>query len=150
MAGTEDDNSGLPLQEPSTILNGGRANGASGKSSAGFQANHSASTAAGPSRQDGQPKGQFAFGERIANRYEIVRFIGRGGWGEVYEVNDTSLNEHVALKFISPEVRSDEKTVLRFRREIQLARKITHPNICRIFDVGFHQTIRDETRCRTL
>jgi serine/threonine protein kinase/tetratricopeptide (TPR) repeat protein len=64
--------------------------------------------------------------------------------GEVYEVNDTALNEHVALKIISPEISSDERAILRFKREIQLARKITHPNVCRIFDVGYHQGERNE------
>jgi eukaryotic-like serine/threonine-protein kinase len=72
----------------------------------------------------------------IAGRYRVVRFIARGGMGEVYEVEDLELRERVALKTVRPEVARDAVAVERFRREIQLARKVTHPNVCRIFDVG--------------
>ena len=72
----------------------------------------------------------------IAGRYRVVRFIARGGMGEVYEVEDLTLHERVALKTVRPEVARDTATVERFKREIQLARKVTHPNVCRIFDVG--------------
>jgi tetratricopeptide (TPR) repeat protein len=58
--------------------------------------------------------------------------------GEVYEVKDTSLNEHVALKVLTPEIASDGRAMLRFKREIQLARKVTHPNVCRVFDLGYY------------
>jgi serine/threonine protein kinase/tetratricopeptide (TPR) repeat protein len=75
----------------------------------------------------------------IASRYEIVRFIGRGGMGEVYEANDSALHEHVALKTVLLEIASDRRAAQRFIREIQLARKVTHPNVCRIFDVGHHE-----------
>lgn len=80
----------------------------------------------------------FAPGEKIAGRYHVVRFLARGGMGEVYEVEDQELRERVALKTIRSEVAKDHLTVERFRREIQLARKVTHPNVCRIFDLSFH------------
>jgi eukaryotic-like serine/threonine-protein kinase len=60
--------------------------------------------------------------------------------GEVYEVEDLELKERVALKTIRPEVAQDQKMIERFKREIQLARNVTHPNVCRIFDLGFHRT----------
>jgi tetratricopeptide (TPR) repeat protein len=59
--------------------------------------------------------------------------------GRVYEVEDTALRERVALKTIRPEIAQERKIIERFRREIHLARKVTHPNVCRIFDLGFHE-----------
>ncbi|HEX7153528.1 MAG TPA: protein kinase [Thermoanaerobaculia bacterium] len=78
----------------------------------------------------------FRPGERIANRYEIVGLLGSGGMGEVYEARDAYLEENVALKIVRPELAPDDRALLRFKREIQLARKVTHPNVCRIFDVS--------------
>jgi len=75
-------------------------------------------------------------GQVIANRFHIVRFIASGGMGEVYEAEDLQLQEHVALKTIRPELVNDERMLARFKREIQLARKVTHPNVARIFE--FH------------
>jgi len=73
----------------------------------------------------------------IAERYQVTRFIGRGGMGEVYEAEDLYLHEHVALKIIRPEIATSAQTIARFKRETQLARKVTHPNVCRIFDVAY-------------
>jgi tRNA A-37 threonylcarbamoyl transferase component Bud32/tetratricopeptide (TPR) repeat protein len=80
---------------------------------------------------------RMAEGELVAGRYRIVRFVAQGGMGEVYEAEDCELGEHVALKTIREETR-DEIAEERFKREIQLSRKVTHPNVCRIFDVGYH------------
>src|SRR5688500_2443950 len=87
-----------------------------------------------------RPLGEPAFspGDRIAKRYRVVRFLARGGMGEVYEVEDRELRERVALKTVRGDVSRDHLAIERFRREIQLARKVTHPNVCRIFDVAFH------------
>ncbi len=87
-------------------------------------------------RPHGEPA--FAPGEKIAERYRVVRFLARGGMGEVYEVEDQELRERVALKSVRGDVSRDNLAIERFRREIQLARKVTHPNVCRIFDVAFH------------
>ncbi len=81
----------------------------------------------------------FAAGETVAGRYRIVRFLAQGGMGEVYEVEDLELHEPVALKTVRPDAGADSLAVERFRREIQLARKVTHPNVCRIFDVSHHR-----------
>ena len=59
--------------------------------------------------------------------------------GEVYEANDSKLDARIALKVIAPEIASDQRALARFKREIQLARKVTHPNVCRIFDIGSQQ-----------
>lgn len=85
----------------------------------------------------------FTPGKIIAQRYRIIRFIGRGGMGEVYEVEDMELHERVAMKSILPEYANDEAAITRFKREIYLARKITHPNVCRIFDLGTHRWAAD-------
>jgi len=77
----------------------------------------------------------------ISRRFEVLRFIGRGGMGEVYEARDLDLGERVALKTIRSEVAADLHIMARFKREIQLARKVTHPNVCRIFDLVYHEAI---------
>lgn len=77
-------------------------------------------------------------GQVLAGRYEIARFLARGGMGEVYEAKDLKLQGTVALKTIRPEVAQNMKVVGRFLREIHLARRVTHPNVCRIFDVDEH------------
>jgi len=81
----------------------------------------------------------FTAGDMIAQRYRVARFIARGGMGEVYEADDLELRERVALKTVRPEVAGDTLAVERFKREIQLARKVTHPNVCRIFDASHHR-----------
>jgi serine/threonine protein kinase len=77
-------------------------------------------------------------GELLDHRYRVGGFIGRGGMGEVYEAEDVDLRVQIALKVIRPEIAADARAIARFKREIQLARKVTHPNVCRIFDVGYH------------
>ncbi|MCU0254298.1 MAG: tetratricopeptide repeat protein, partial [Acidobacteria bacterium] len=75
-------------------------------------------------------------GDALGERYTVTRLIARGGMGEVYEAFDRELNERVALKTIRPELAGSAATAERFRREIQLARRVTHPNACRLFDLG--------------
>jgi serine/threonine protein kinase len=86
--------------------------------------------------QDEAPR--FAPSAFLARRFRIVRFIARGGMGEVYEAEDVELNERVALKAIRQSIASDTGRAL-FKREIQLARRIAHPNVCRIFDLAQHE-----------
>ena len=76
----------------------------------------------------------FEDGQLILNRFRIVRVIGTGGMGEVYEADDQELRERVAVKTIRSNIRRTG-TLARFRQEIHLARKVTHPNVCRIFDL---------------
>jgi eukaryotic-like serine/threonine-protein kinase len=79
----------------------------------------------------------FRSGELIADRYRVARFLARGGMSEVYAVQDLELNEAIALKTLGPRF-ADAVAQARFKREISLARKIGHPNVCRIFDLGRH------------
>src|SRR5579872_4231093 len=84
------------------------------------------------------PNAVFTPGQVLAGRFRVVRFVARGGMGEVYEVEDLELNERVAVKTARFETSRGTNDVERFRREIQLARKVTHPNVCRTFDVFRH------------
>ena len=81
-----------------------------------------------------------AAGDILAARFRIVQFLARGGMGEVYEAEDLELHDHIALKMVRPELALlDAHALLRFKREIQLAKQVTHPNVCRIFDLFRHQ-----------
>ena len=68
----------------------------------------------------------------VGARFQISRFIGRGGMGEVYEAKDLELGTPVAIKTLRPEISADSWALKRFRQEIQLARRISHPNVCRV------------------
>jgi len=82
---------------------------------------------------------QFLPGKELAGRFRIARFIASGGMSDVYEVEDMQLGEHVALKTIRPEMIGDARALSRFKREIQYAKRVTHPNVCRIHDLGSHR-----------
>ncbi|WP_394837670.1 protein kinase [Pendulispora rubella] len=78
----------------------------------------------------------------VAYRYRIVRLVAKGGMGEVYEAHDLELGERIALKVVRQERHEKTRVFEQLKREIFLARKVTHPNVCRIFDVGFHLVAR--------
>jgi serine/threonine-protein kinase len=75
-------------------------------------------------------------GAVVDERYEIMGQLGGGGMGVVYRAHDRFLDEVVALKVLRPEVARSEAMARRFRSEIKLARKVTHPNVCRIHEYG--------------
>ncbi|WNG40039.1 protein kinase [Archangium violaceum] len=87
------------------------------------------------------PGHAFAKGTKVAGRYQVVRFLSRGGMGEVYAAEDLSLHEPVALKTIRPELAATPDALLRFKRELRLARRVTHANVCRVFDIGEHEVV---------
>jgi len=72
--------------------------------------------------------------ELLAGRFSIVRFIARGGMGAVYEAEDLSLRTRVALKIIRSALLADNSALERFRREVLLARRVAHPNVCRVYE----------------
>jgi serine/threonine protein kinase/tetratricopeptide (TPR) repeat protein len=81
----------------------------------------------------------FQEGQVLSSRFRVVRFLGRGGMGEVYEAQDTTLsNRPVAIKTLSAEIRYRPEAARRFFREVELAQRVTHPNICRIHDIYHH------------
>jgi len=71
----------------------------------------------------------------LASRFQIVRELGEGGMGQVFEATDLELQEPVALKVLRPEIAVDSRALGRFKREVQLARRVTHPNVCRTFSL---------------
>jgi serine/threonine-protein kinase len=76
----------------------------------------------------------FANGEMIEGRFEIVRHLGTGGMGEVYEAIDLQLGR-VALKTIRPDTTGSAQILARFKKEIQLARRVTSPHVCRMHEL---------------
>lgn len=79
---------------------------------------------------------EWKIGDLFAGRYLIEKKIGAGGTGTVYKAIDKFLEAPVALKILSDRVARNERMLERFKREVILARKVTHPNACRIFDIG--------------
>jgi serine/threonine protein kinase len=77
----------------------------------------------------------FKPGQIVAGRYRIVRFIAHGGMGEVYEAEDTVLRVRVAVKTVSVAASDDGRALDRLRREVRIARQVTHPNVCRVYDL---------------
>jgi Flp pilus assembly protein TadD/predicted Ser/Thr protein kinase len=75
-------------------------------------------------------------GTVLANRYEIVRRIGEGGMGAVYQARDLELNRVVALKVIRPSLAKNPEILSRFKQELILARQVTHKNVIRIYDLA--------------
>ena len=81
-------------------------------------------------------EGRFVPGTLVAGRYRIISLLGRGGMGEVYRATDLTLSQPVALKFL-PESGPDHLRALeRFHSEVRIARQVSHPNVCRVYDVG--------------
>jgi serine/threonine protein kinase/Tfp pilus assembly protein PilF len=84
------------------------------------------------------PGGRFQIGDILGGRFKVVRFIARGGMGEVYEVEDRYLQDvHIALKVILPQYSTDTTAQRRFEQEVILARRVAHGNLCAIYDI-FH------------
>ena len=82
----------------------------------------------------------LAVGTRLADRYEVVRLLGRGGMGDVYEAIDGTGGAHVALKVVRADRSGDARAVERFQREVDLARRVVHPNVARVLDALLHES----------
>src|SRR5271168_658660 len=79
---------------------------------------------------------QLAPGTSIGSRYEVVRLLGQGGMGAVYQAHDKELDRQVAIKVIRADMAANPEILRRFKQELILARQITHKNVIRIFDLG--------------
>jgi tRNA A-37 threonylcarbamoyl transferase component Bud32 len=105
---------------------------------------HKCATPLSPGDRDSPPftktilpfAAELSRGSVVADRYEVIEELGRGGMGKVYKVYDRKIKEVVALKLIRPEISLSEKVVERFKNELRIARKIAHRFVCRMYDVG--------------
>jgi serine/threonine protein kinase len=80
--------------------------------------------------------GRFAPGQILGGRYRIVALLGKGGMGEVYRADDLALEQQVALKFLPELLSTNDAALARFRGEVRIARQVSHPNVCRVYDLG--------------
>ena len=78
----------------------------------------------------------FAPGTVLGQRYRIVHLLGRGGMAEVYRADDLLLAQPVALKFLPPAATANVSALNRFRNEVRIARRVSHPSVCRVYDIG--------------
>jgi serine/threonine protein kinase len=85
---------------------------------------------------DSIPAGGFTPGIILADRYRIIGLLGRGGMGEVYRADDLKLGQPVALKFLPPKLADDPVRRERFFAEVRITRQLSHPNICRVYDIA--------------
>lgn len=79
---------------------------------------------------------ELAIGSTYAGRYQIIEEVGKGGMGKVYKAFDKEVQENVALKLLRLEITAKKKVIQRFRNELKIARKITHKNVCRMYDLN--------------
>ena len=80
--------------------------------------------------------GRFAPGALLDGRYRIIGLLGRGGMGEVYRADDLRLGQPVALKLLPETLRDDPLRLGQFHNEVRTARQVSHPNVCRVYDIG--------------
>lgn len=80
-------------------------------------------------------KEELTTGSTFAGRYQIIEELGKGGMGRVYKALDKKINEKIALKLIKSEIASDKKAIARFSNEMKLARKISHRNVGRMYEL---------------
>src|SRR5207249_2683348 len=85
------------------------------------------------------PEARFLPGAILGDRYRIIGLLGRGGMGEVYRADDLKLGQPVALKFLPRALGSDTALRERFFAEVRITRQLSHPNICRVYDIGEFQ-----------
>src|SRR5512133_1350150 len=83
-----------------------------------------------------EDEGRFVPGTMVAGRYRIIGLLGRGGMGEVYRATDLTLGQSVALKFLPEEAGRNQRLLERFHGEVRVARQVSHPNVCRVYDIG--------------
>ena len=89
-----------------------------------------------PSSSSSMDEGRFASGAVLAGRYRIIGLIGEGGMGEVYRANDLKLGQPVALKFLPAATAKNSQLLARFHAEVRIARQVSHPNVCRVYDIA--------------
>jgi serine/threonine protein kinase len=96
----------------------------------------SSSSSSRPSSEYSRSEGRFLPGRLLAGRYRIIALLGKGGMGEVYRADDLTLGQAIALKFLPDDTGHEDALLERFRNEVRTARRVSHPNVCRVYDVG--------------
>jgi predicted Ser/Thr protein kinase len=91
---------------------------------------------AGISSTSAADEGRFIAGTLLGGRYRIIGLLGQGGMGEVYRATDLTLGQSVALKFLPAEAAGNSRLLERFAGEVRVARQVSHPNVCRVYDLG--------------
>jgi len=79
---------------------------------------------------------RFVPGTILGERYRLIGLLGRGGMGEVYRADDLKLDQPVALKFLPRALERDPERLERLYGEVRIARQVSHPAVCRVWDVG--------------
>jgi serine/threonine-protein kinase len=108
---------------------------ASSASSSGSQSGSPTSSTGWLSSSGSIDHGRFAPGTLLGGRYRIIERRGRGGMGEVYRADDLKLGQPVALKFLPADVDRDPARLTQLHTEVRMARQVSHPNVCRVYDI---------------
>ncbi len=90
----------------------------------------------GPTAPPFPQAARFTPGQILAGRYRIVSRLGKGGMGEVYRAEDLRLGQTVALKFLPAALGQDPDRLRRLHNEVRVARQVSHPNVCRVYDIA--------------
>jgi predicted Ser/Thr protein kinase len=122
----------VPSDEVATVISSEAATIAAGPGIP--RSRPGSSSGRNPSSVHGE--GRFLPGAILAERYRIISLLGKGGMGEVYRADDLTLGQPVALKFLPEPAGNDPELLERFRTEVRISRKVSHPNVCRVYDVG--------------
>jgi len=94
-----------------------------------------------PPQDEAAPSGEVLRPQSIG-KYRVVRLLGRGGMGAVYQAFDPHLERDVALKVMLPQFADQPEHKLRFEREARAVARMMHPNVVTVFDLGYHTTVR--------
>src|SRR5947207_1073970 len=145
----QDPTNGFDPDSPTLVgaAQGDAGAGAAVKVSSGESSSSDAATIADPSPLPGSTPAKiqteihssstiFAPGTLLGSRYQILRILGQGGMGAVYQARDQELDRIIAVKVIRPELAADPGILQRFKQELILSRHVTHKNVVRIFDLG--------------
>lgn len=93
-------------------------------------------TSDSPKQTPPEPFEELPEGTLLAGRYHVSALVGQGGMGAVYAAHDDDLDEEIALKVLRPDLARDADFQRRLRAEVRLARRVSHPNVCRVHDIG--------------